>query len=852
MTTSPLQRRHDGAPLTVRSCAAHSPLHALALAAVLACTLAPATSRADDAPQAAAVQLDIPAGSLADTLTRIGQQTGRSIVADPAVLQGQRSAAIQGSWTAEQAVRKALEGSALQVQTLTGGALQVRKPAAPQPPVAGTAPAAEVVAPAGAVAAAAEAGHQLPVVVVTDQRSDSSLMQPTRQVTVIEGEELDDLRATSANLNSLLAKSVPGMADSSRNLSDFGMTLRGRNVLVLVDGIPLNTNRDTARNLVNVEMSRIERVEVLRGSNAIYGSGATGGVISVTTRPVGGKPVARTTVGFDSSLSRLSGDGLGGQVQHYLSGAGDVVDYEVDISARRIGGAFDGHGDRIAPDASQGDLFDSNTYSLGGKIGFRIDGDQRIQLAASHLRAHQKSDYANDPSVNQAPLGSVAARAIRGLKLADQNQVENTLLSASYEHKDLGGSSLSAMVYGRDNYVRFAPFDARSNTNRGNFVDQVMQNNKVFGSRLTITTPIGEDKTTKLVWGADYIQERSNMPLDTFDAAVYDASGGLVFQPTGQRIYMPWVTVKSAGAFGQLQHKFSDQWSAEGGLRYEKSQASFDDFQPLSQSRLSNPATVAGGKVSYDAVLYNLGLAFKPWKNHEFYTSFSQGFDLPDVGLQLRNAGAKFDINASELEPVKTDNYEIGWRGSFGDTMATLALFHSRSDLGAVQSFNNGLHLTRTRERIRGVELTADHYADHWSTGGTVTWMQGRETPPGASSDQRMTGYRIPPLKITGCVQYNPSGRWSLRTQFNWFGARDYRLADGKTQFARADVKSYYSVDVVGRYQFDNQNQLTIGVQNLFNRYYLPLYSQLMRSGKNDSRLPAAGATLTASYTHNW
>lgn len=115
-----------------------------------------------------------------------------------------------------------------------------------------------------------------------------------------------------------------------------------------------------------------------------------------------------------------------------------------------------------------------------------------------------------------------------------------------------------------------------------------------------------------------------------------------------------------------------------------------------------------------------------------------------------------------------------------------------------------------------------------------------------------MTGYRIPPLKITGYVQYSPSDRWSLRTQFNWFGARDYRLADGKTQFARADVKSYYSVDVVGRYQFDNKNQITVGVQNLFNRYYLPLYSQLMRSSKNDSRLPAAGATLTASYTHNW
>jgi iron complex outermembrane receptor protein len=102
-------------------------------------------------------------------------------------------------------------------------------------------------------------------------------------------------------------------------------------------------------------------------------------------------------------------------------------------------------------------------------------------------------------------------------------------------------------------------------------------------------------------------------------------------------------------------------------------------------------------------VLYNVGLAFKPVKDHEIYASFSQGFDLPDVGLQLRNAGAKFDIRSSELEPVKTGNYEIGWRGAVGNTMATLAVFHTRSNLGAVQSFNNGLHLTRTRERISGV-----------------------------------------------------------------------------------------------------------------------------------------------------
>ncbi|WP_245618525.1 TonB-dependent receptor plug domain-containing protein, partial [Knoellia aerolata] len=116
----------------------------------------------------------------------------------------------------------------------------------------------------------------------------------------------------------MLAKTVPGMADSSRTMTDYGQTLRGRGVLVLVDGIPLNTNRDSSRNLANVDPATIERVEVLRGSSSIYGAGATGGIVSITTRPAGGEPVAETTVTAVSPLSRLGGDGLGGQLQQHF------------------------------------------------------------------------------------------------------------------------------------------------------------------------------------------------------------------------------------------------------------------------------------------------------------------------------------------------------------------------------------------------------------------------------------------------------------------------------------------------------------------------------------------------------
>jgi iron complex outermembrane receptor protein len=48
------------------------------------------------------------------------------------------------------------------------------------------------------------------------------------------------------------------------------------------------------------------------------------------------------------------------------------------------------------------------------------------------------------------------------------------------------------------------------------------------------------------------------------------------------------------------------------------------------------------------------------------------------------------------------------------------------------------------------------------------------------------------------------------------------------------------------------KNRVSLGVENLLNRNYFPLYSQLLRNNNNTSRLPAAGTVLRVSYAHTW
>lgn len=49
--------------------------------------------------------------------------------------------------------------------------------------------------------------------------------------------------------------------------------------------------------------------------------------------------------------------------------------------------------------------------------------------------------------------------------------------------------------------------------------------------------------------------------------------------------------------------------------------------------------------------------------------------------------------------------------------------------------------------------------------------MRGREKPDGKDW-QDMTGYRVPPLKLTAYLQYKPDADWNNRLQATFFDSR--------------------------------------------------------------------------------
>ncbi|WP_304412527.1 AMIN domain-containing protein [Picosynechococcus sp. NKBG15041c] len=112
---------------------------------------------------------------------------------------------------------------------------------------------------------------------VTATRTEAETAAVPRSVTVISQAEIAQQADLDRDLSSILAELVPGLSTATETSSVFGQTLRGRNVSVLIDGVPQSTNRNAQRDFRNIDPSVIERIEVVRGPSAIYGDGATGG-----------------------------------------------------------------------------------------------------------------------------------------------------------------------------------------------------------------------------------------------------------------------------------------------------------------------------------------------------------------------------------------------------------------------------------------------------------------------------------------------------------------------------------------------------------------------------------------------
>ena len=141
---------------------------------------------------------------------------------------------------------------------------------------------------------------QLPETVVTASRNPQLLASALPHATVMSREDIERSQAT--DLVSLLEREAGVQKTQNGGLGSVSTVfLRGSaalQTLVLIDGVPQNKqDASGAVSLEHLMLDQVERVEIVRGNvSAIYGSGATGGVIQIFTRTGNRKPTASLAI----------------------------------------------------------------------------------------------------------------------------------------------------------------------------------------------------------------------------------------------------------------------------------------------------------------------------------------------------------------------------------------------------------------------------------------------------------------------------------------------------------------------------------------------------------------------------
>jgi hypothetical protein len=122
-------------------------------------------------------------------------------------------------------------------------------------------------------------------VIVSATRVPTPVSAVPHTVTIVDRATLEQRTAVSDDLPSVLERHVPGFGPSLKKLTGRGESLRGRNPLYTINGVPQHTPlRDGERDGHTIDLDFVERIEVIHGSNAIQGIGATGGVVNMVTK----------------------------------------------------------------------------------------------------------------------------------------------------------------------------------------------------------------------------------------------------------------------------------------------------------------------------------------------------------------------------------------------------------------------------------------------------------------------------------------------------------------------------------------------------------------------------------------
>ncbi|MET3051978.1 TonB-dependent receptor [Pseudomonas alkylphenolica] len=777
-------------PLKPIACSTARFKHVLLASTAVAALLGPVwalAAEAVSAGQASAqqdreVSLDLPAQNLDQALTAFADQAGLHLLFTTADVAGLHSPALSGRYSIAQALQSLLAGSGMSWQFSDSRTVILRK------------------------AQAAPASVSLkPIEVSVASRTSTSISEIPGTVWVVDQQQLNEQINSGVSLKEAIGKLVPGLDLAPEGRTNYGQNMRGRNVLVMIDGVSQNSSRGLSRQFDSISPFNVERVEVLSGASAIYGGGATGGIINIVTKKGEAGPAR-----FETQLGASSGfnnsDDLSTRIAQSVSGGNERINARLGISGEQNEAFYDGAGDQIFIDNTQTDLQYNRTIDVLGSLGMKFNDEQSLDLLAQYYDSgNHGSTGIYFPNLNHNAPSDLEDAELRGGYSTDlEPRTKRVLLNANYHHSDVLGQDFYLQASYRkedDNFYPFPYYNGKPAGAKGVYFAASQQNFEVSSLKALFAK---QWDTLKLTYGVDLDRERFNAEQTTFDSLTSSESGGLDLDKESKAPRYPSYRVDGLSYYAQMDWHATDNLTVSGGARRQQMDVDVGDFKG-----------VPGGSNDYQVNLFNLGAIYDFKNGHQVWTNYGEGFDLPDPAKFYGKPGLSVEDNP--LAGIKSRQVEMGWRYADLDWDAQAAVYYIWSDkIITTDMATLTINVEDQKSRDFGFEgALTRHFESGWEAGSTLHLVRSEEEDKDGDWIKRDARYASL-SKSTAFVGWKNEGR-SARLQAN----HAFTLKDD----ADHEIKGYTTFDLLGS-QETGFGTFSAGIQNLLDKEYSTVWGQ--------------------------
>ena len=677
-------------------------------------------------------------------------------------------------------------------------------------------------------------------VVITANRIKEKKTDAVANVTIIDQKKLQQFIKIAPDMSHLIGMIEPAMSLSTNTTNNRYQNLRGRSILVLIDGIPQSTPlRATDRDIRSIDPAAVERIEIVKGATSIYGNGAIGGIMNIVTKKSPKNVIfgGQTTIGASARDSFKENRGFGYRFNQQFYGNYKGFSYLVDGGMNQTGSAIDGTGEYISPRYGLGDV---RTYNGLVKLGYQFDNDNKVEVMYNFYQSLQNTPlvasggkYLERPRIGVYGTKDPAAQD-EGMRY-NHNAYIKFNSNNIFKRTDLELSAFTQHQYAIFDYRKHNARSPRWESSSG----QATVKGEKYGIRTQLTSKFlfSENVFTQLLYGADVLIDKTSQPL------------------VDGRYWMPELTSYNSAPFLQTKTTFFQYYVLKAGLRYDYIDVSVPNYEVLRLRNTDPRVYVKGGDLTYNNLSPNIGIAYNQFKYFQPFISYSQGFSIFDLGRTLRAAKADV-LSKINTEPVKTENYEAGAYAELSKYVhLSGSYFYTYSKLGSdLKSVSGFWVVDRTPQKVYGFEVNADIFPTKWLTlGGSFISFEGKKkSTEDGDWDGYMSGTSIPAPKATAYIRVTPTEYSYLQVNYLHTGSRDRFSPDNRGVYTEGEG-IVYPIDLFSLsagYTFNKSFSLALGIENLTDKVYYTPASMLVARDAEYARGNGRYFNLSLTYRY--